>query len=299
MAHVAFGLQRGSGDVAGGKYWVPYTDGLIYWNEYMAPFPEVLDPQTLYNNGNYIGWVKDTMVFYPTFQKLAHYYCSMTSNPGITIDADNNMFVIWSGVTPLLDPDEFYLRHIFERTAIIQPDHSIFWLDSLIDLTGDFLQYNWMECMYPDVAANSDNKIYVLFQGDDLAGSYMKGLNITNYSGQTSVTENNMIVLSPSKYDLGIWDGVKKKVKPSFAVSKNYPNPVIDLTTVNVNIQKPGNLILEVTNLMGQNLFSMEKANLTAGNYRFVIDGSQLATGVYFYTVKFNNGSITNKMIVE
>jgi len=298
IAHVTFGLQQASGDVAGGKYWVPYTDGLIYWNEYMPPFPDVLDPQTLYDDGNYIGWVKDTMVFYPTTQKLAHYYTSMTSNPGITIDQDNNMFVIWAGVTPLLDPDDFYLRHIFERTAKIFPDHNVMWEDSLNDLTSDFLQYNWTECMYPDIAANSDDNIYVLFQADDLAGSYVKGLNISGYSGQTSVTENNMIFLSWEKsYPFGTED--KKNLKPSFSVSKNYPNPVIDLTTVDVNIRKTGNLILEVANLMGQKLISMEKANLNPGNYRFLIDGSNLESGVYFYTVNFNNESVTDKMIVE
>jgi hypothetical protein len=299
MAHITFGLQQGSGDVAGGKYWVPYTDGLIYWNEYMSPFPEVLDPQTLYDNGNYIGWVKDTMVFYPTDQLLAHYYCSMTSNSGMVIDENNDMFVIWSGVTPLLDPDNYYLRHIYNRTAKIHPDHSVTWQDSLTDVTSDFLQYNWTECYFPDVAANSDDRIHILFMADDLAGSYVKGATIAGYSGQTSVSENNMIVISPLKTDLYVGTGDKKDAKPSFAVAQNYPNPVTGLTNVNFNIQKPGNAILEVTNLMGQKLLSMEKANLSAGTYRFVIDGSQLAAGIYFYTVKFNNESITNKMVVE
>jgi hypothetical protein len=299
-AHVTFGLQQGSGDVAGGKYWVPYTDGLIYWNEYMPTFPAVLDPQTLYDNGNYIGWVLDTMIFYPpTGVKLAHYYCSMTSNPGITIDADNNIFVIWSGVTPLLDPDNFYLRHIYERTAKKYPDNNVMWQDSLTDITSDFLQYNWTECAYPDIAQNSDDNIYVLFMADDLAGSYVKGVNISGYSGQTSVTENNMIAIKRAKTDLYVGTGEKKEAKPSFAVSKNYPNPVVGKTTVNVNIQKPGGLLLEVTNLMGQKLMSVEKGNVSAGTYRFDIDGSQLASGIYFYTVKYNNESITNKMVVE
>jgi Secretion system C-terminal sorting domain len=299
MAHVVFGLQQG-GATAGVKHWTINVDGLVYWNEYMSPLQAVLDWDTLVKHGNLIGWVldKDSIAFYHS-DSIAWYQTSMTSNPGITIDADNNMFVIWSGLTSRLDANSFFLRHIFERTATIQSDHAIIWGDSLTDLTGDFLQYNWTECAYPDIAANSDSKIYVLFQGDELAGSYVKGTTWTGYMGQTSVTENNMIVLNPNKTDLYVGTADKKEIKPSFAVSENYPNPVIDLTTVNVNIQKPGNLILEVTNLMGQNLITMEKVNLTSGNYRFVIDGSQLAPGVYFYMVKLNNESITNKMIVE
>lgn len=134
---------------------------------------------------------------------------------------------------------------------------------------------------------------------DDLAGSYVKGVNISGYSGQTSVTDNNILVLTRSKSDLFTGTGDKKDVKPSFSVSKNYPNPVVDLTNINFNIQKPGTVILDVTNLTGQKIISMEKTNLTAGTYRFTIDGSQLAPGIYFYTVKFNNELITNKMIVE
>jgi len=299
MAHLVFGLQQGSGDVNGGKYWVPYTDGLIYWNEYMSPFPEVLDPQTLYDNGNYIGWVKDTMVFYPTNQLLAHYYCSMTSNPGIVIDEGNNIFVIWSGVTPLLDPDNYYLRHIYERTAKKYADNNVMWHDSLVDLTSDFLQYNWTECYYPDIAQNSDDNIYVAFMADDLAGSYVKGLNISGYSGQTSVTENSILFLSRAKTDLYVGTNNKRDNKTSFSVSNVFPNPVSGKANVNFSIEKPGNVAMEITNLTGQKLIVLEKSNLTTGTHRFTFDGSRLAPGIYFYTVKFNNVSITNKMIVE
>jgi len=300
MAHVAFGMQRASGDVAGNKYWVPYTDGLVYWNEYMPSFPAVLDPQTLYNSGNYIGWVKDTIIFYPVIDsKLAHYYCSMTSNPEITIDQDNNMFVIWSGVTSLEDGDDFYLRHIYERTASIQPDHSIVWGDSLTDLTSDFLQYNWMECMYPSVSPTSDDKIYILFQADDMAGSYVKGQLVAGYSGQTSITENNMIVLSPLKSDLYVGINDKPKPSSSFSVSPNYPNPFSGKTSVNAYLQRPGNLTMEITNVMGQKVMNIEKGASPEGSCQFVIDGSQLSSGVYFYTVRLNNESITHKMIVQ
>ena len=298
-AHVTFGLQIGSGDVNGGKYWVPYTDGLIYWNE-NQPQITSLEWDSVIANNQLIGWVKDTNVFYPpTGVKLAHYYCSMTSNPGIVIDEGDNMFVIWSGVLPLLDPDNFYLRHIYERTALIHPDGSVMWQDSLTDITSDFLQYNWTECYYPDIAQNSDDNIYVVFQADDLAGSYVKGVNISGYSGQTSVTDNNFIVVKRAKTDLYVGTDNKKDTKPLFDVAQNSPNPVNGLTNVNFNIQKPGNVLLEVTNLAGQKVISMEKSNLTAGTYRFTIDGSQLASGLYFYTVKFNNESITKKMIIE
>jgi hypothetical protein len=300
MAHIAFGMQQATGDAAGNKYWVPYTDGLVYWNEYMPQLPEVLDPQTLYENGNYIAWVKDTTVFDPPAGvNLAYYYSSMTSNPEIVIDEADNMFVIWSGVTPLLDPDDFYLRHIFERTATINPDHSIMWHDSLTDLTSDFIQYFYRECMYPSASPKSDDRIYVLFQADDLAGSYMKGNLATGYQGQTGITENDMIVLSPLKNELYVGISDKEKPGSTFFVSPNYPNPFNGKTVVNVYLQKPGNLTMDITNVMGQKVMSIPKGASPAGSSQFVIDGSRLSAGVYFYTVSLDNQSITNKMIVQ
>ena len=299
IAHVTFGLQRASGDVNGGKYWVPYTDGVVYWNE-NEPQITSLEWDSVIANNQLIGWVLDTMIFYPpSGVKLAHYYCSMTSNPAISIDEDDNMFVIWAGVTPLLDPDNFYLRHIYERTGKVYSDHGVIWQDSLTDITNDFLQYNWTECMYPDIASNSDDNIYILFQADDPAGSYVKGLNISGYSGQTSVTENNMIFLSREKTDLYVGTGAKKDHLPSLAVFQNYPNPARDQTIIGFSISKPGNPILEIINFAGQKILASDKPDLSAGNHRFDVDCRHFAPGVYFYTVKVNGESVTKKMIVQ
>lgn len=298
MAHVAFGLVCDSIFGSTQYYSTYWTNGIVYWNESMPTLRQDLDPDSLFASNQLIGWVKDTLVFQQPTTAIAEYFCSLTCNPSITIDNSNNMFVVWSGLTTLLDPD-FMLRHIFERTATIYPGNSIIWHDSLTDLTSDFLQYNWMECMYPSASPTSDDKIYILFQADDLAGSYVKGQLVTGYSGQTSVTENNMIVLSPLKSDL--YMGINDKPKPSssFSVSPNYPNPFSGKTSVNAYLKRPGNLTMEITNVMGQKVMSIQKGISPVGSSQFMIDGSQLSSGVYFYTVRLNNESITHKMIVQ
>ncbi|NQV01176.1 MAG: hypothetical protein HQ542_00890, partial [Bacteroidia bacterium] len=156
--HVLFGLQRANGDEAGGKFWYPYTDGLIYWNETMPELPQILDPDVLFANGNYIGWVPDTMVFYEG--ALAYYYNSMSSIPTLVVDEDNYVFAIWSGVTTLEDPDGFLLRHVFGRGST---DGGASWEDYFYNLTGDFL-YTWSECVYATASPTSTDKIYVLIQ---------------------------------------------------------------------------------------------------------------------------------------
>ncbi|OQX75477.1 MAG: hypothetical protein B6D61_10285, partial [Bacteroidetes bacterium 4484_249] len=70
-------------------------------------------------------------------------------------------------------------------------------------------------------------------------------------------------------------------------------------TTVQVNIRKAGNLSLEVVNMMGQKVYTVDAGYAKPGMNKIIIDGTKLRPGVYFYTVKAGNAAITKKMIVE
>ena len=82
-------------------------------------------------------------------------------------------------------------------------------------------------------------------------------------------------------------------------VSQNFPNPVKGSTWFNVNLDKPANVVVEISNVMGQNIMHMDKGLVNAGLKQYAIDAHTLSSGVYFYTVKINGDSYTHKMIVE
>ncbi len=298
MVHVLFGLQSDSGSPTAG-YYRPYTEGLIYWNETMPQLPDDLDPASLFASGNYIAWVKDTMVFYPpSGVTLAAYYSSLTSNPQLVIDNDNKVFALWAGATLLVDPNNYTLRHLFGRDGLLNADGTVTWHnDTLVDLTGDWIQYNFAECMYPSASPTSDGYVYILFQRDDYGGAYMKGNGVSGYAGQTAPDDNFFTVL---KWQKPIWVGVNEKhEKPTFSIGQNFPNPVTGSTIINVYLQNSGDLSLRITNITGQDVMSLEKSNVPAGVSQFIVDCSKLASGVYFYTVKQGDAQITKKMIVQ
>jgi hypothetical protein len=292
-AHVVFGLQRASAANSTTKYWYPFTDGLIYWNENMPQLPVELNPDTLYAHGNYIGWCPDTMVFYANTTELAYYYVSMSSMPQIQADNSGNIFVQWASVTNFRDPSNYMLRHIFGRMAY---DNGQSWNANFYDLTNAFV-YNFEECVFPSTAPSTNDKIYVQFQGDTDAGCYLKGSS--GAQGQASIDDNSMIILTPTKQYLGLGIDNGNKTTPSFFVSKNSPNPVKTTSVVSVNLAKGGRLSLELHNVMGQKVASVDKGYVANGAYQFTIDATGLASGVYFYTVKLDKESRTNKMIVE
>ncbi|NQV01592.1 MAG: T9SS type A sorting domain-containing protein [Bacteroidia bacterium] len=292
-AHIASGIMYASGDEAGATYWVPKSDGLIYWNEDMPQLPEVLDWDELYNNGTMIGWVTDTNVFYADDSQIAYYYNSMTSQPAIAVDDDDFVFVTWSGVTINEDPDSYLLRHIYARGS---SDYGTSWTTSILDLTSDFL-YTWSECVYASVSWNTDDNLYLVFQEDDYGGVSLNGAS--GAQGQVAIGQNNIKFLKPSKMDILFPVATDKEQEYAFHVSQNFPNPVTERTTVSVNLTQSGSLALEVTNLMGQRVEALSKGSCTAGNYYFTISTKGLTPGVYFYTVTFNNAKVTKKMIVE
>ena len=294
-AHILAGLQRGSGDEGGNKYWVPYTDGVLYWNEDMPQWPDELDPDQLYADGNLIGWVLDTMVYYATNEQLPHYYASLTTHPSLAIDGNDNMYAVWSGVTTLLDPDNFLLRHIFGRGYDATADT---WTD-ITDLTDDFL-YSWSECVFPSVSPTTSlSDVPVLFQEDELGGINLLGSQ--GAQGQQVVTDNDMIFLNRDKGTyFGIYTGLEEDPgKPAFAVSQNNPNPADDHTSVVVNLTKGSSLGMTVTSVTGQTVWQSDKGFVQPGQHGFYIDCSSWTPGIYFYTVKAGTSRATKKMVVE
>jgi hypothetical protein len=296
-AHVLTGLQRGSGDETGAKFWVPKTDGMLYWNEDMPQWPEVLDPDQLFADGNLIGWLLDTNVFYLADAQIAFYYNSLTSQPSIAIDDNDNIYAAWAGATMNLDPDNYALRHLFGRGYNAAAGQ---W-NEINDLTDDFL-YTWSECVFPSMSpTTSEGQVQILFQEDEYAGSYVQGLNATGFQGQGSTTDNNMVFLNRSKYVyFGIITGQEENNgRPAFEVSQNYPNPAPGHSSVAVNLAKGDALSLKVTNTTGQMVYFSNKGDVAPGQHTFAIDCSSWTPGIYFYTVQSGKSVVTKKMVVR
>jgi len=76
----------------------------------------------------------------------------------------------------------------------------------------------------------------------------------------------------------GRWNGI---LPNTFTISSTYPNPFNPATTVTVAMPERGNLKLEVYNLLGQRVATLAAGVQEAGWRSFVLDGSNLASGVY------------------
>ncbi len=297
IAHVACNWALDSAYNASNHYYNRLEYGIIYWNENMAPLRQDCNWDSLYKAHQMIGWVKDTNVFHYPLAHLTLRNGGLTQFPQLVIDDRNKIFLVYASATTLNDPDSNNFFHIFGRDGTLSADTVKWSNDTLVDITGDWLQFYFSDCTFPSVAPTSDANIYILFQKDDFAGSYVASIGQSPWVGQSTPDSNYMVLHQWTKpINTGIHE---QNAKPAFTVGQNFPNPVEGLTKVNVYLMKSGDLSLKITNLTGQTLMNMEKSNVQPGVSQFVIDASQLPAGVYFYTVRQGDKSITKKMIVE
>jgi hypothetical protein len=84
-----------------------------------------------------------------------------------------------------------------------------------------------------------------------------------------------------------------------FDVTGNTPNPFNQQTTFNISLTETAQVTVDIINTLGTTVATMDKGNLVAGSHKLTIDGSDLASGLYFYTVKAGNKSVTRKMMVK
>jgi len=102
-------------------------------------------------------------------------------------------------------------------------------------------------------------------------------------------------------YDIGsgITDVYDEKYIPDqYNLLQNYPNPFNPSTKIRLIIPEAGNVKLAVYNLLGEKVAEVLNQEMNSGTFEVIFDGSNLSSGVYFYTIKANNFLASKKMIL-
>jgi len=79
----------------------------------------------------------------------------------------------------------------------------------------------------------------------------------------------------------------------------NYPNPFSDLTTIQFQTSSKALVELKVFDYAGREVSTLVNKELSSGTHQIDFNGSPLPDGLYFYTLKVGNHSITRKMILK
>ena len=144
----------------------------------------------------------------------------------------------------------------------------------------------------PNVA--TDDMVAVFYQMPDLytetyppaAGyeDYMNRVYVAMYSNDA---ETGTVALDEN--------GITPK---GFSLEQNYPNPFNPVTQISYDIPDQSDISLDLYDIRGLKIKSLVSGVKPAGSHTFTLDATDMASGVYFYTLTLDNISQTRKLVL-
>lgn len=283
--HVAYGLGRVGRNTTGDAIFVPGTIGLIYWNEntqVKTDIPILLSDVDVDGDGLYLVGDSST-----SSTKCRYGNNSILCKPTIGMAANGTIYIAFSLIADNdTTADNQGYRDIW---VVSSSDQGATW-SCAKNLTA-FLGAS-LEQAFPVLAKNVDGYLHIIYQEDQEPGTALTnadpdGINTINYLK----VDVSTLVCNVGVNEVGSND--------IFNVGQNFPNPLNGQTTIPVYMNKVSNLSINVSNMLGQKVLEYSGANLNMGYHNIGLDASKLTSGIYFYTVKSGNYSVTKRMIVE
>ncbi len=214
------------------------------------------------------------------------------------IDKKNNIHLLWryddvEGLVSYYKKISKKPNQLYDSLGIKLPENSFnFLLDNntvtFLQVTGslnridslaqpiwgvDGLKFTIDDCFTTNakIVTNNDNGIIVLWN-ECVSGVRGKLVNKNGKIGiVTDIKETSNDYL----------DG--------FIVSSNYPNPFNPTTTINFSSSSNFKVKIEITNIIGEQIYVKKESFKNAGNHQFHFNGAQLSSGIYFCTFYFYN----------
>lgn len=84
----------------------------------------------------------------------------------------------------------------------------------------------------------------------------------------------------------------------SFSLEQNYPNPFNPVTVISYNIPFSSFISLKIYDVLGNEIKTLVNKIQTAGNYKVDFEGSNFASGVYFYKLTAGEYSDVKRMLL-
>jgi len=328
VVHVAISAYEYVHDELGDSY-TTYSgravDGIYYWNDTQEapiqaedgnphnalrlwwPIPD--DPDYVEMHADSTKWIgflpmyedeQGNLIQYDNdkFYRESDYFYKFRSGqsgmPALSIDPMGNIACAYSAPCTMRENDaqnNQYMRSIYVSYRNVDEGY---WHQVVDDLNDDFM-YSLSENIFTISVDNTTQpgEFWFGFQSDDLIGLYW-GSNAT----QNEATDNGIVAVKilPEPEFVSVPEN-HDAINPMTAV-RVYPNPATDVLNIEVNASQSSAMSINVFNIMGQKVME-SNVNINTGMNTPAISTAELASGIYFVTVKANGFENTMKFIVK
>jgi hypothetical protein len=282
----------------GGRNFYPVDSNAIYSLVSLSPFSEKI----LYVNNNYTGQLwksedgalsfsivdtgasfnyqilpkiyydKDTTHLYRAGESNDTYYISVSGNNGVATS--------WKR------------KYSSSKPLYISPDYSN---------SGVIFMADGKEVYRSTDFCNSFSSYQTL--NSPIVGIYKKSGSDKLYAA----TKYDIYEITSTSVKLikHIITAVSNKFTPvpkNFMLYQNYPNPFNPSTTITYEIPKAGLVQLKIYDILGREIATLVNENQSAGKHSILFNtqavNNPLASGIYFYRLKFGSSVLNKKMIL-
>jgi len=89
---------------------------------------------------------------------------------------------------------------------------------------------------------------------------------------------------------------ISSEVPQTLQLSQNYPNPFNPSTRIDFALPEAAQVALEVYNMLGQKVVTLENGYLSAGQHSVTFDASDLSSGIYLYRLQAGDQVLTRSL---
>ena len=141
--------------------------------------------------------------------------------------------------------------------------------------------------MFTSVSCNDSNNIWAsgYYIDTSLGGIIYKSVN--GGANWMNVYDNTVSV-----------NNIAGSIPVGFSISQNFPNPFNPVTRISFSIPTSENSVLKIYDALGKELQVLVNERLNVGSYEVDFDGSNFASGVYFYKLEAGDFVETKRMIL-
>lgn len=211
----------------------------------------------------------------------------MWNRPQFTGEAGNSDISVYDGTTDYYNYDIVYAY---------STDGGVTWSTPEIAYTATD------QCsMYPNIGGVEINEdgggvevndvatVHYVFYWDKIPGSYILG--------QNELSTDNVWYYNTLTFDVvtSVSDG---NILNSFKLEQNYPNPFNPTTRIDYSIPERTNVTIKVFDILGKEVTTLVNGEKEAGGHHINFDASNLASGLYIYSINAGDYSASKKMML-
>jgi hypothetical protein len=162
---------------------------------------------------------------------------------------------------------------------------------------------NWgVTLMYP-----SGNDMWITNVLIPEGSNPVQEFKFVNGNDYESLSENRTFTIVEGNscgYYAGYWDDFDctsvdaEEMPVSFTLEQNHPNPFNPSTAISFSLEETGMANLSVFDLQGREVAQLVSGLTEAGSHTVSFDASNLASGIYFYSLNTDAGMLSKRMVL-